>query len=199
VELERGISRGEYLAITIGGNHSREAFQTLIKQGAIGWDRNFSVRCDVFFNLTEEEARALGFVDNVVGNASRGYSLQNKVSLIRDLFAKQIYLASPGVLNQRALDLACFSYMYQLKKQESKQARTTKIQRSMPFIKACNVPESIWPIVYSALGNEKLTMQIFRSINWKFSPERLAASFEDFSLGGDVVKLKEILNSIKAM
>lgn len=200
-ELNDSLERLEIQAITIGGNHSREACQTLIRDHEPGWEHFYTVQCDVFYNMNMEEARAVGFVDNVVSNTTQAYTLQNKVSLIRDLYRNNEYLVKLGRLNPKALEIACFSYMYSNKKtakEDGPKARAERIQRAMPFIKSCNVPEILWPTVSKSLSNEKLTMQVFRSVKWSCNPEKMKEAFDLFNLDGDINKLKNVLASIKA-
>jgi hypothetical protein len=46
-------------ATTIGGNHSRQAFLELIKEGHPDFPHTFTLRCDVYAELSENEETAI--------------------------------------------------------------------------------------------------------------------------------------------
>jgi hypothetical protein len=183
-------------AITIGGNHSREALTRLINQNHDHFPKDFEVTCDVFIDPSVEEARAIGFVDNTVASANREYSFQDKVILIRELWMNPKYVTEQGLgLTNAALTLAVNDYLSNNKGNTSFDVR---LNSSSAFIKACNIPEDLWEVVKESLSSKSITMAFFRSINWSFSPARLRCAFVQFNKDANFKVLQNVVKSVKA-
>ena len=166
--------------VTIGGNHSREAIQRMLRSGSNVFETSLVVPSDVFYNLTKEETLAIGWVDNMVSSVSASYTLRDKVALIRNLWQDPQHVADSG-LTAAAMEIACYEYMYTSKKKEKDAAKKKKtLDSSGPFVKACNVPESFWPLVNNILSKNLLNLTTFRTIQWNISPDDLRGALERF-------------------
>jgi hypothetical protein len=83
------LKKGTVLAITIAGNHTRESCTRHIRNGI--FEDNMVLRVDVFAGISVQTARAIGFIDNLVADQTKSYSLLDKVSMIRDIVTDQQY------------------------------------------------------------------------------------------------------------
>ena len=165
--------------ITIGGNHSREAIQRLLKSGSLVFDKNLVVPTDVFYDLTKEEALAIGWVDNMVSSIAAEYTLRDKVALIRDLWKDPKNVTETG-LSASAMETATYEYMYTSRKKDDDAKKKKKtLDSSGPFVKACNVPDDLWPLVNNILSRDLLNLTIFRSIQWHVCPKQLKKALLD--------------------
>ena len=188
---------GQIMAITIGGNHSREACTRLIRSGDL--DENFTTRCDVFIGIKPEDARAIGFIDNLVSTDNLAYSLLDKVTMIRDLWNNPAMLTNEGKLNLHAGTVCVKDILYKDKEAAGGPRPTVKkqIQSANPMIKSCKVPESCWPTVRTALSKNKIPQTEFRNISWESDETRLKAAFRDFSNKSDVPAWKARIKFIR--
>ena len=193
----KSIDHGGLIAVTIGGNHGREACVRLIRKGQ--FEPDLELRCDVFAGLDVPTARALGFIDNLVAQEALGYSLAEKVSMIRELSYDDKFV-DRGSLTDQAVRICVFDIMY--KSNATKKETTnpqSRIKSAAPFLKACRVPAQLWPHVRAALATDKISLTDFRSISWTHDPARLEEAFRNFNLEPKVKVLKKQLNIIKCV
>jgi hypothetical protein len=197
--IQKLINKGYVWAVTIGGNHSRAALCRLIKKGDVRFPTDFTVECDVFVGATIEEARAVGFVDNTVASTSKEMSLCDKVDLIRQLWKDPASLTNDGALTARAQATAADYLFSNQSMAKTEKTKTTRLNSAGPMIRACNVPDMLWPEVQTALNAKGITVGFFRSINWSFDPERLLKAFQDFNNQKATIKdLEKVVRKVKA-
>lgn len=75
----------------IGGNHSREVFQTLIKEPLYRLQHSYHFRlAAIYCNLTDDEALALGKQHNMTAETQLPSKFQDDVKLTRRLFTESL-------------------------------------------------------------------------------------------------------------
>ena len=111
--IEEALEKSAFIALTIGGDHSREAFQQIVRerQHTGSFPDNFRVRVQLFWSLEPEESHAIGFVDNIVSSTVKKYSLKDKVCLIRNMWKCQTEYYRVPKLNTRNMEIAVFTIM----------------------------------------------------------------------------------------
>jgi hypothetical protein len=197
------------LAITIAGNHTRESCTRHIRAGK--FEKDMVLRVDVFAGISAQTARAIGFIDNLVADQTKSYSLLDKVSMIRDIVLDQDNYQS-GSLTFDALRICVFDIMYKdlrssvgkKAKRKSVKAETPeslikkRIEQAHPFLRACRVPNELWPTVSRSLMLKGLNITNFRTINWSHDPAQLKKAFETFNQSGDYPQLQKAFTLIRA-
>ena len=192
--LREALKAGQLIAVTIAGNHGREACFRLISLGELS--RDLTVRVDVFVKLDAASCKAIGFVDNLVSSSTLEYSLLDKVTMIRDISNDPCYL-SDGLLTSEALRICVEDIMYKNSSaKKSETDRNKRLKSASPFLKACRVPDELWPIVSQALATKKITQGQFRTFHWGNYPEKQKAIFESFIANGHEQELKTKLELV---
>ena len=177
------LSRSDVDLLTVGGNHSREAVTDLIKSGASQhFTTSTTVRCDVFHQVGLAEVTALGVVDNIVSSSSQALTLCDKAELIHRLWKNpdNIETVKSGKnkgrrLNDAAMRQAAFGIMHT----NDSLDEAKRLKACNPFIKACDVPDVLWELVFQLLEKKVLSQTLFRSIQWTLPPAEVEASLRN--------------------
>ena len=188
-------------AITIGGNHSREACCRLIRGDKISSD--LPVRCDVFFGLDPSEAKAIGFVDNIVSSDNLCYSLLDKVTMVRDIWLDPAMVDKNGKFTPEAGEIIVRDILYKhetdkpVKKKKKEVDLKAQIRSANPMISSCKIPETAWPIVRTALSKSRLVQSDFRNMSWRNNEKVLTDAFSGLISTGDLTSFKANLKLIR--
>ena len=84
----------------IGGNHSREVFQMLVKDPIYGLQKPFQFRlAAVYTGLTDKEALALGRQHNITSEVQLPSKFQDNVRLTRRIFAEIVSPKEDKLMN----------------------------------------------------------------------------------------------------
>ena len=192
--MREALKGGQLIGVTIAGNHGREACFRLIQANELS--RDLCVRVDVFVKLDSTSCKAIGFIDNLVSSATLEYSLLDKVSMIRDISNDPSY-QSDGLLSNDAIRICVEDIMYKNSNaKKSETDRNKRIKSASPFLKACRVPDFLWPVVSQALATKKITQAMFRTFHWGNYPERQKKIFESFIANGNENDLKSKLELV---
>ena len=185
------------ILLTVGGNHSRQAIMELANEGKAGFLHNTQVSCDVFHDLTQTEITALGVVDNIVSSAAEDLGLHEKVDLIRRMWKDSSCTELKRTklwLNSEAENNAVFGILHT----NDSIDRVKRARQANPFLRACNVPDIHWDIVFELLRDKVLKQESFRSILWTLPEEDLARLLQNLKDSSDLKAFKNGLDASKS-
>ena len=199
--------------VTIGGNHSREALQQLMRLKNRSFPQDLTINCQVFINLELHEARAIGLLENKIGEVRKMVSFPEQIHQIRAVVRSPVFRKNPegSDYSNKSLNDAGWMTIHKILSHPSQKETDEKKLKNTNGLStrvALNIPPELESTFFQILDLKKpggpgkpdeplIKTSVARLFDWTLPVDRLGPLLDNLLETRDLTKFGTAVGTLK--